>query len=536
MSIQTKTSALERWKAIPAAMKAAFLCCFVGGFFAHLFAFTNIIPNADGLSRVSDAQQMTISGRWFLHYATMWNGYFQSPAVIGFLALVFLSLAAVLVVKLFRVQSPLLGGLCGLLMSVFPSVAFTFLYMFTASAYFFGMLLAVVAVYLAARYRFGFLFAAIPLACAIGTYQAYLAVAVSLSLLYVILYGLESGHGFKQTLVTGLKFLAFLVLGLLLYYGILKIFLAVKQLTLLDYKGIASLLGGSAGLSGFATLIVETYQKFFAYFFTNSFAVYTTPVAVAANVALLAVGLWAFVEVIIKNDCASRLGAFVLSLILCLLLPLALNLTVMMGDAMPIMRYAMVFAYLFVLILVDRATAKRDAEQGRSTRQTALRLAATVFSVFLALISFNVINIAYTVSATAHRATESFATRLVERVETTPGYENGMEVIVIGGFPSSVYYNDVDAFAVVEDYSDDSSSVMPLNKHIYYYLNDWMNVQWPEPDEELMIAISDSDEFKAMPLYPSDGSVKIIDGRVVVRLADHYRPKKAYEIAYENRR
>jgi hypothetical protein len=111
-----------------------------------------------------------------------------------------------------------------------------------------------------------------------------------------------------------------------------------------------------------------------------------------------------------------------------------------------------------------------------------------------------------------------------------------MEVVVIGGFPRSVYYNDIEAFDLVQDYSNYSTSVIPRNKHVYYYLNDWLNVRWTEPAEDLMIEISDSAEFQAMPLYPSDGSIKIINGRVVVKLAARYTPKQPYEIQYENRR
>ena len=74
--------------------RAAFLACFIAGYLIHLFAFTNIIPNSDGLSRVFDPQQMTVSGRWFLHYASALNDFTQMPAVIGLLSLLFLSLAA----------------------------------------------------------------------------------------------------------------------------------------------------------------------------------------------------------------------------------------------------------------------------------------------------------------------------------------------------------------------------------------------------------------------------------------------------------
>ena len=57
-----------------------------------------------------------------------------------------------------------------------------------------------------------------------------------------------------------------------------------------------------------------------------------------------------------------------------------------------------------------------------------------------------------------------------------------------------------------------------------------------EPSEEVMQAVSDSPEFQAMPLYPAPGSVQVLDGRIVVRMAEEYTPKADYEIAYENRR
>ena len=43
-------------------------------------------------------------------------------------------------------------------------------------------------------------------------------------------------------------------------------------------------------------------------------------------------------------------------------------------------------------------------------------------------------------------------------------------------------------------------------------------------------------EYAAMPRYPDDGSVQIIDGRLVVKVQEEYTPKSDFEIAYENRR
>ena len=587
----------SRWlRSLPRAVVAAFVCCFLAGYIVHLFAFTNILPNADGISRVSDPQQMTISGRWFLHYATAWNGFLQAPAVIGFFSVFFLSLASALTVSLLRVRSALIGGLIGGLMIVFPSVAFTYLYLFTASAYCFGLLLAVLAVWLTARYRFGILPGVLVLACAVGTYQAYLAAAVSLALISVILLALEGESDAKKVILAGLKQLLLLILGLAVYFVVLRIFLKVKDLTLLDYKGIGGL-GEDLTLKSVLELIGSAYKEFVKYFFVpRSFALYTTPATVVGNAALALAGLWAFVRLIHRNGLLKRPGVLILVLLLCCLLPLALNLTVLMDEAMPIMRYALVFAYVLALALVDQATGNRqqatgsvgaaigrppkgkpsddensvgavigrpseekvsdekkpckdgtlpsdptqaETDEAASTpprRPLILRILALAAALLLFIVSFQVDNTVYTMSATAHRATESFATRLVERVESTPGYEKGMEVVIIGGFPRSVYYSEIDAFLEIEDYSNLSSTVTPLTKQVYYYLNDWLNVPWPEPKESTLILISASKTFKDMPLYPSDGSILIKDGMVIVKLAKKYTPKKDYEIAYENRR
>ena len=74
-SLFSKVSSQQRW---------AFFSCAAAGYLTHLYAFTNLYPNSDGLSRMFDPQQMTISGRWFLHYASVFNGFTQMPAVIGF--------------------------------------------------------------------------------------------------------------------------------------------------------------------------------------------------------------------------------------------------------------------------------------------------------------------------------------------------------------------------------------------------------------------------------------------------------------------
>ena len=50
MSMDQQARAL--WQRVKAPQKAAFFSCFVTGYLVHLYAFTNTIPNSDGLDRV----------------------------------------------------------------------------------------------------------------------------------------------------------------------------------------------------------------------------------------------------------------------------------------------------------------------------------------------------------------------------------------------------------------------------------------------------------------------------------------------------
>ena len=79
----------EKIKAVYGRMekseKTVFVTSMIVGILAHLYAFTNTIPNFDGVGRMYDEQQMTVSGRWFLHYASR-IGSLSSPYLISTLA------------------------------------------------------------------------------------------------------------------------------------------------------------------------------------------------------------------------------------------------------------------------------------------------------------------------------------------------------------------------------------------------------------------------------------------------------------------
>ncbi len=504
---------------LPLRMREAFLACLILGFLTHLFAFTNIIPNSDGLSRVFDTQQMTVSGRWFLHYASWFHGFLQAPALIGVLSLIFLGTAAGLTVDALGIRGRMGAVLCGAVMAMFPSVAYMNLYIFTASAYAFGILLAALSVWLFRKRPRLLPVASLCLACAMGTYQAYAAVAIALALGCVLMDLLDDERPLNVTVRSGLGVLGMLALGAVLYYLILQLFLWVKDLTLLSYLGMDSF-----RFSDIPGKLLGTYWNFFRYFLVPDSCGYNSTAMVVIHWVLLAVALLGGLALLLDRKLWKEPLRPILLLVGIALLPLACNFAELLSDSTPLMRYGCVYVYVIAIGVLDRAPV------------VSLRRGFCAAMAVALLLFAQTCNLAYTASETAHRATLTFATNLVGRVESVPGYVNGMEVVIVGAYPQDVYPSGVEAFQAVSHHSCVPNTVITLNKHIYYYLNDWINVPWPEPSEEVFQSVANSEEFQSMPRYPSDGSVQILDGRVVVKLSETYTPRKPYEIAYENRR
>lgn len=517
------------------AQRAAFLACFVSGYLVHLFAFTNIIPNSDGLSRVFDPQQMTVSGRWFLHYASALNSFTQMPALIGFFSMVFLALAAAGIVGVLGMRSRSLAALLGVSMAAFPCMGYTFLYMFTASAYCLAIFLAVLAVAMAKKGWRWAVAGSLLLALSMGIYQAYAAVAVALSVLLILKQCLSHRAQCKETAVLGVRLLAFLAVGAVAYYVILQVFLKVKGLELLEYLGMSQA-GSGYPIAQLPSLLLSAYKQVVVFFFVpGSSNAFTTPLMAGLDVLAALLAAVCFFAILVRRSLWREAWRVAGAVVMLLLLPVAVSFAQIISpysDATPIMKYPYVLVYAAVLLCADLGLSLLP----RPRAGVAVSWALAACMVCLCLYGANINNILYTASEQAHRSTLSYATRLMERIESCPGYTGEEEIVIIGSFPVDRIYSQIESYALVDHYSVPLNTVAPLNKHIYYYLQDWLNIPVEEPDEEVMLEVSQSKEFQKMPLYPADGSVQKLDGRIVVKIQEEYTPKSDYEIAYENRR
>nr|MCR5278056.1 glucosyltransferase domain-containing protein [Lachnospiraceae bacterium] len=237
------------------ATTASLAGAFAAGLLTHMSVMVSDIPNHDGLASVYSNQDLLTSGRWFLQFACGISSYYALPWLIGVLSLIYIAVASAFTVKILDIRRPLYAALAGVILAVFPALASDFAYVFTMDGYMLGMLLSVIAVYLVGRGKWGFVLGGVLLSLSVGTYQAYLAVAMILCLYKAI--GVLFDKEDKKALRIA-KYPCMGAIGLVLYYAVLKVLLAVRHTSLADYQGI----GGEGAGTGIITRLTGAYRDF----------------------------------------------------------------------------------------------------------------------------------------------------------------------------------------------------------------------------------------------------------------------------------
>ena len=178
---------------------------FCSGLIAHGFAYFNAAFSHDGLYQLSgtdDLFQVSL-GRFLQPVWRFVRGDISAPWLTGALSLLFIALAAHLVICLLRLRRPLWRWLVCALMTVNRTVTLlNATYTQCVDVFMLSLLLSVLAVWLLERGGLpSFALGALSLTASLALYQSYVSVALGLMLLLFIDRALqgqfvpEDGHG-----------------------------------------------------------------------------------------------------------------------------------------------------------------------------------------------------------------------------------------------------------------------------------------------------------------------------------------------------
>lgn len=510
--------------------KTAFLSTVIVGLLAHMQIMVSDIPNHDGLAYIYDSQNVVTSGRWFLTVACGISSYFTLPWLIGVLGLFYLGIASGLMVKVLNVKSSLAAGLVGAMLASFPALASTFAYGFAMDGYMLSLLLAVAAVYVTAEKKWGWTLGMICLAFSMGIYQAYLPFAILLSLYSVLLIASRTKQNTKEKLFSMLHFLYMGIGGGVLYYVILKICLLLQGKVLDDYQGIENLSGGFS-VENLPSVILGIYKDFVSFCLNSKVLVSN----VYSGLAMLVLGI-TFLMCIIRSGKKNKWYVspwfYVLMLLTLLVWPLGSGIIRLISPELNfhmIMRYQWVLLPICMVAFVDGFydQMQMEAEKAKAISRVMnfFVTASAILSVVLVLCFTITDNIGYFNLNKKYEKTYGYMLRLLDRMEQTEGYYQGIPVALIGVVSSEEYpstdltegvtgsmiglpgdylvYKAADYEIFWKQYMGASINILPQEKigEIYYW-----------------------EDYISMESFPAKDSIKVIDGILCVKTENSARP------------
>lgn len=507
----------KRYRKIPEAFKKAFAAAIAAGLIAHIYMFTNKLPNFDDLVGLNGFGATFKNGRWFLWVlgATAYHLdlVFSLPWMNGLFTLLMLGTAAGLIAVMLGMKSTLANVLAGAALVVFPSWTSTFFYMFTTPYYAIAVLMAVVSVFWTVRGKSLIRYAGgvVMLACSIGIYQAYLPFTATLYVILLFLMLYDDRCGFRVVLKRALYYLSSLALSVIMYYICMKVSLAAAGQSLTAYKGISSM--GSFSLSRIPEIIRLIGHNFFGVFINNNLEISYNLITkgmyfvLFAICAVLIAGL--VVYLLKKGQWQKGLAVIVMTIVYII----AINsIYIICSEGIySLMYYSYVFLMIFPLALIDRSFHVI----GERTVVLAEYIAALAITAGIASYCHFANGQYVSMNLSLNQAMSYYST-LITQIKSTDGYRDDMKVAFHGQdiTDKTLYHNEIMKTFSMSGRDDALADAYSRWMFIQYYcgFNPQIAYTHDLPDEVQA-------EIDKMPCYPLEGSIRIFDDTVVVRFA-----------------
>ncbi len=502
--------------------KAVFWLTMIYGFVAHGFRLANKFYCDDSWNYMwTISRGWTVAiGRFFLPFVEVFRGKYETTWVIGVFSILCIALAAVLIVELFDIKGNVGQALTAAILVVNPAVTGTFAYMYTADGYFFGMMCSVLSAYLVIRSkgRKGIAGGAAALFVTMGLYQAYISVTILLLMLWLLLMLIDPAKKAKELLTTAGRFLGMGVAAMAAYLIGMNVAWKIDDTQMADYMGMSD--AGGYSVQRLLGAVKSSYVEFARFFLVRWELNFYNASNVILLISIIVLLLW----ICGKRKLFAQPWRIVLLIIWGLLLPLITHIYSFISEEVSyisiIMCYSMVLIWLMPVILWQDAEQDTGSfEQWRKAEYVKKHLFQTLQSVLLVCICVHFVVIADQAYERMHLANEqirNLVNRIQYRMELVDGYTDTCEVALYGNLyqtpeyvPSAPMMPGVVSGLYLTTQRDYSSA-------IDWYASSTHKWATAERRKELV----HNAEFAQMQPWPAADCVKMIDGTIVILLAD----------------
>lgn len=445
------------------------------------------------------------------------------PWVNGILSIVYLAIASCLVVSCLKITHSILSALVAGLMVSLPIVASTLAYMQSADGYFFCLMLACLTAFLASRYKYGYIVGIAPLTLSMGGYQAYYGVTAGLMILILIIEVLQQKITWKKILVKGLKFLTTLGISMGAYLLIVKI--TSLTYTLTSYQGIDKM--GQLSLAELPDRIYSAYTYMWDFFAHDSWNIHHTLTTFMLAISFI-ISIYFLVLLCIRKRIHKKPLCLALLIGFLVAFPLGCNIIFVMvpSGIHFLMLYGTVIMLLFPIAILNTFISEYplccNADIDKlETHKKIIRGSLPLFiitSLIVCIYNYGIVsNQAYLKQYLAYEKMYAQSVALISRIQGTKGYTTETEIVLIGK-PQSISIPETNNIILTGINND----LFGLENKFIIFSKQYMNFIQPIVNIANVSDIQDEQAAKTasyMPLYPNDGSVEYINGRIYVKFS-----------------
>ncbi len=483
----------------------ALIATFILGIIAHGFVMTNYNFNHDSLTfAFSEDFIWKISlGRFMQPISSVIRGNIHVPWLIGIFSMIYIALTTYLLTKMFKITKKLyIIGISGILVTNTILSITNATYMHEADSFMLSLLLSVLAVYLFDKNKFSFLLSSVFLMMSIGLYQAYFQIALLLFIIIIFLKALKN-NPLKEIIKYFGKVVLTFILAFILYYLIHKLTLVIFDITIIDSYNSVNNIYSIINIGIFRDLYDSVMNSMSFYFLgaTYNFGITTIIYALSAVMLLLII-----IRLIIKHKLTK--SSIVVVIISAIAFICSLNIIYILSGGFT--HHLMVYSICMPLVLLIIVISKENNK---------ILQGIGIFVIF-AVIYTNIIysNQLYLKKDIEYNATHELYSRIVSDIEEIEGYiPNQTPVVFAGHFDYNDNYQYLDLFSHINEMGTMGKQSITY-KYTYQQWNDFL-VNSPLNiiiDDDLII----TEEVVEMPLYPYQGSIKIVNDTVVVKISN----------------
>jgi len=506
--------------------KSAAMAAMFSGLITHAFALVAPLHNYDNILQQPTGYGAGVSyGRWFLSvlgdFVTKFLdlGY-NLPVVDGLALLVMVALSSALIVDLLKIRSRTSAILLGCLMATFPTAAATLAFRYAAGYYSFGLLLSVLAAWVLDKGKWGLPVSALCTALSLGIYQAYTPVTIGLFVLMLMRSSLEEDAKLSRLIFRGVYDCVALVLGVLLYFLLLKAAIAVYSsmgdVVLDTYAGIDSM--GELSLTELPGLIKKAWLSAALFSVKDYCRLVSTAMLKLLWTALVLSNIGLTVYLLISRKTKPLLAAF--CCLMGIVFPLAINFQVIMGPdsfIYTIMVYSFALVGCVPLMLLELLPEKPGKCAEKMPKVVALLLAGIIF--------YNgyITNFNYSALHYANCHVENYISGLITQIRMTDGFTPEKKWAFLGKIDDPLLYDTwfFDNHSIYGGFiGSEAKGLLGADYSFNYWIYSYIGYETPYVTKEEGAALSRDPRVEQMPCWPSEGSIQVIDDVVVVKFQE----------------